>query len=150
TESYFSKFSRTYEQSGVRYRAPLAIAIVSVAFQELPQWLSSEIKLALYGPVIINLMVAAILVCGLLAASVRSSRVGVAVFTAIAVVEIVPDWNIAANHVYLAVWTIPVALLFREWWKSDLYSLYLRTTLGIVMIAAFSQKILAGTYLDGS
>jgi hypothetical protein len=36
---YFSKLSKLYEQSGVRYRAPLAIALLSVAFQEYPLWI---------------------------------------------------------------------------------------------------------------
>src|SRR5262245_34526203 len=150
TESYFSRLSRIYVQSGVRYRAPLSIAIISVAFQEYPQWIKPGLKLALYGPLIINLFIAGILLCGLLAASARTSRLAVAIYIVIATIAIVPDWSFLANHAYLALWTIPVAVLFREWWKSDLYSFYLRATLGIVMIVAFSQKILAGTYLDGS
>jgi hypothetical protein len=66
------------------------------------------------------------------------------------VVAILPDWIVIANHTYLALWTIPMAILFREWWKSDLYAFYLRMTIGIILLAAFAQKILAGTYLDGS
>jgi hypothetical protein len=147
---YFSRLSRAYDESGVRYRAPLAIALLSVAFQEYPNWIRSAVKLALYGRPILYLLGAGILLCALLAASARTSRLAVAFFIAIAVIAILPDWTFFANHSYLALWTIPIAVLFREWWKSDLYSFYLRATLGIVMIAAFSQKILAGTYLDGS
>jgi hypothetical protein len=147
---YFSKLSRVYDESGVRYRAALAVAILSVAFQEYPTWIKSAVKLALYGPPILYLLGAGILLCALLAASARTSRLAVAIFIAIAVFVMLPDWSGLANHSYLALWTIPVAVLFREWWKSDLYSFYLRATLGIVMIAAFSQKLVAGTYLDGS
>jgi hypothetical protein len=150
TESYFSKLSRIYDESGVRYRLPLAIALLSVAFQQYPSWIRSAVRLALYGRPMLYLLGAGILLCALLAASARTSRLAVAIFIAIAVIAILPDWNGLANHSYLALWTIPVAVLFREWWKSDLYSFYLRATLGIVMIAAFSQKIMAGTYLDGS
>jgi hypothetical protein len=147
---HFSRLSRAYDESGVRYRAPLAIALLSVAFQEHPTWIKSAVKLALYGPPIIHLLGAGIVLCALLAASARTSRLAVAIFIAIAVFVMLPDWSGLANHSYLALWTIPVAVLFREWWKSDLYSFYLRATLGIVMIAAFAQKVVAGTYLDGS
>ena len=148
--AYFSKLSRIYDESGVRDRAPLTVALLSVAFQEYPGWIRSGYKLAVYDRSILDLLGAAILLCGFLAASARTSRLAIAIFIATAVIAIVPDWTTLANHSWLALWTIPVAILFREWWKSDLYSFYLRATLGIVMIAAFSQKILAGTYLDGS
>ena len=148
TESYFSKLSGIYEESGIRDRAPLAMAIVSVAFQKYPGWITD--KVPVYDRLFLDLFGVGILLCGLLAAWARTSRLAVALFIAIAVIAIVPDWTSTANHTWLALWTIPVAVLFREWWKSDLYSFYLRATLGIIMIAAFSQKILAGTYLDGS
>ncbi len=148
--SYFSKLSRIYAESGIRYRAPLTIALFSVAFQEYPTWVLNSVKEAIYGRPLLSLLGAGILLCGLLAAFVRTSRLAVAIFIAIAVFVILPDWKSLPNHTYLALWTIPVAVLFSEWWKSDLYSFYLRATLGIVMIAAFFQKIMAGTYLDGS
>jgi len=148
-ESFFPRLWRAYDESGVRDRAPLAIAIVSVLFQQFPQWVQSADKVALYGPLPLELFAVGILVSAVLAASARTSRVAVAIFIAPAVFVILPGWTAIANHTWLALWTIPVAVLFREWWKSDLYSFYLRATLGIVMIAAFSQKILAGTYLNG-
>jgi len=80
----------------------------------------------------------------------RSSRLGVAVFTLGAALVVWPEWQMMANHAWLAVWTIPPAIIFSQWWRSDLYSLYLRVTLGIVMLAAFAQKIVAGTYVDGT
>src|SRR5262245_28363686 len=86
TGSYFSMLSRTYDESGVRYRAPLSFAIASVAFQQYPQWIGSTIKVALYGLANLNLLAAGILLCGLLAASARTSRVAVAIFIVIAVV----------------------------------------------------------------
>ena len=150
TDLYFSKLSRLYEESGVRYRAPLAIALLSVAFQEYPLWIGSSVKVFLYDRPILNLLGAGLLLSSLLVASALTSRLAIAIFTAIAVIAILPDWAQIANHTYLALWSIPVAFLFREWWKSDLYARYLRITLGIVMLAAFSQKILAGTYIDGS
>ncbi|WP_119275294.1 hypothetical protein [Taklimakanibacter deserti] len=149
SEKTESKLSRKYHESGVRDRAPLSVALLSVAIQELPSPMGSGIKLAFQESLIFVLMVGGILLCALLAASARTSRLAVALFTAIAVIAIMPDWTSNANHTWLALWTIPVAVLFREWWNSDLYSFYLRATLGIVMIAAFSQKVMAGTYLDG-
>src|SRR5262245_31018392 len=124
TESYFSRLSRIYVASGVRDRAPLTIALFSVAFQEYPLWIRSGPKLALYDRLFLDLSAAGIVLCALLAASARTSRLAVAIFIAIAVIVIVPSWLSIANHIYLALWTIPVAVLFREWWKSDLYSFY--------------------------
>jgi hypothetical protein len=150
TGIYFSRLSKTYEESGVRYRAALAVAILSVAFEEYPLWITSSVKVFLYNRPILDLLGAGLLLCSLLTIPALTSRWAIAFFIAIAMIGILPDWSGIANHVYLALWCIPVAVLFREWWKSDLYALYLRITLGIVMLAAFAQKILAGTYVDGS
>lgn len=60
------------------------------------------------------------------------------------------DWYSAANHTWLAVWTLAPVILFSRWWNETTYSLYLRLTLGLVLIIAGLQKIAAGTYLDGS
>lgn len=147
---YFSKLAKLYEESGVRYRAPLAVAILSVAFQEFPNWAASAIKIDIYGHVTIVLLGLGLVLCSVLAAFASTSRLAVAIFIAIAAIAILPDWQSIANHTYLALWCIPVAILFRESWTSDLYAFYLRMTVGIVMIAAFGQKILAGTFLDGS
>src|SRR5262245_53504589 len=118
SESYFSRLSRLYDESGVRDRVPLSIALFSVAFQEYPNWMRSDGKLALYGGLVLNLLAVGIVLCALLAASARTSRLALAIFIAIAVIAILPDWNFLANHTYLALWTIPIAVLFREWWNS--------------------------------
>jgi hypothetical protein len=150
SDHYFSRLSKLYEESGVRYRAPLAIAILSVAFQELPLWITQPVKIDVYGHTALVLLGLGLLVCSVLAAFASTCRLAVAIFIAIMLIAILPEWQIIANHTYLALWCIPVAVLFKESWTSDLYAFYLRMTLGIVMIAAFGQKILAGTYLDGS
>lgn len=150
TGVYFSRLSRIYEDSGVRYRAPLAVAILCVVFEGYPDWITSPIKIYIYNRTILDLLGAGLLVCSLLTLPALTSRLAIAFFIAIAMIAILPEWLSIANHTYLALWSIPVAVLFREWWKSDLYALYLRITLGAVMLAAFAQKILAGTYMDGS
>jgi hypothetical protein len=62
----------------------------------------------------------------------------------------VPGWHSAANHTWLAVWTLTPIILFRQWWKEVLFANYIRYTLGLVMVVAVFQKLIAGTYLDGS
>jgi hypothetical protein len=150
SESHLSKISRMYEESGARFRAPLSLALLSVAFQEYPSWLRSSVKVFMYDRLVLDLLGAGLVLAALLAVWARTSRLAIAIFIVIAAISILPDWMAIANHTYLALWSIPVAILFREWWRSDLYAFYLRLTIGIVMLAAFSQKILAGTYVDGS
>lgn len=65
-------------------------------------------------------------------------------------VHFTPYWYTAANHSWLAVWTLAPLILFTRWWDEVAYSTYLRYTLGMVMIAAGLQKVVAGTYFDGS
>ncbi len=148
--NYYLRFLFSYEASDVRYRIALAVAVLSVAFQEYPIWIRQAVKIDIYGRPLIDVLGLALVLSALLILPAATSRLAVALFAVVAVVAIVPDWTSIANHSYLAIWSIPVALLFRDWWKSDLYAYYLRLTLGLVMIAAFSQKILAGTYVDGS
>lgn len=94
----------------------------------------------------------AFLICfsAVLCLFMKSSRLGILLFAITAVYEHSQNWMVAANHRWLAIWTIPMAIVFNEWWRSEVYSLYLRITLGMVMLAAFAQKVLAGTYIDGS
>lgn len=80
----------------------------------------------------------------------KYSRIAVAVFSLFFVYDAFPTWVEQANHSWLAVWTIPIAMLFAKWWEQPLYADYIRVTLGIVMLAAAAQKLLAGTYLDGT
>lgn len=128
-------------------RLALAIAILSVAF-EIVMDLESNLLFKRYHLVAptIGLVLSCILV-----PFERTSRVGVGLFAVSIFVYVAAKWAAFYNHGYLAVWTIPVAFAFGEaWWKSELYRWYLRATLGIVMLAACAQKLLAGTYLDGS
>jgi hypothetical protein len=148
---HFSKLSRLYGESGARECAPMALAILSVPFQQYPSWLIPTTgKAAVYGEWLLHLSAAGLVLASVLALSARTSRLAVAIFIVIAAIVLLPDWRLLANHSYLALWTIPAAIIFKEWWRSDLYAFYLRVTLGIIMIAAFFQKILAGTYIDGS
>ncbi|MGF1552792.1 MAG: hypothetical protein ACFBWO_09855 [Paracoccaceae bacterium] len=81
----------------------------------------------------------------------RFSRPALALFGACLVVYAATKWAAYHNHGWLSVWTLPVAAAFgARWWESDLFRWYLRATLGVVMLAAAAQKLLAGTYLDGS
>ncbi len=128
-------------------RLALATAILSVAF-EIVMDLESNLRTERYYLVAptIGLVLSCILVL-----FERTGRVGVGLFAVSIFVYVAAKWAAFYNHGYLAVWTIPVAVAFGEaWWKSELYRWYLRATLGIVMLAACAQKLLAGTYLDGS
>ena len=107
---------------------------------------TSETLFREYSPVLFGLAV----LSAFLSVFASTSRFAILLFIAVAAIDLIPRWTYLANHTFLALWTIPFAVLFKEWWKSDLYSLYLRVTLGIVMFAAFAQKLLAGTYIDGS
>jgi hypothetical protein len=130
-------------------RAPLFIAILSVAFQQQSFWRSPEnaetffqgYYLVLFGLVVFS---------AVFSIFASTSRLAIALFIAIAVIDFAPRWTSLANHTFLALWTIPFAVLFKEWWRSELYSRYLRITIGIVMFAAVAQKLIAGTYIDGS
>lgn len=133
----------------MKSRAPLFLAILSVAFQQQGFWHSPEnveIFFYSYSLVLFGLVV----VSAFLSLFASTSRFAIALFIAIVVIDLVPRWTFLANHTFLALWTIPFAILFKEWWKSELYSRYLRVTLGLVMFAAVAQKLLAGTYIDGS
>lgn len=86
----------------------------------------------------------------ILTATSKFSRYGIALFSVGFGSIVLGVWPAMANHNWLALWCIPLAVVFARWWEEDLYSDYLRVTLAIVMLAAASQKILAGTYFDGS
>lgn len=59
-------------------------------------------------------------------------------------------WTQYPNHGWLTIWILVAAPLSRCWWEDTDYWSYTRITMGIVMLAACTQKLLAGTYLDGS
>lgn len=128
-------------------RLSLAVAILSVAVEKVMDF-NSNLQTERYYLIAVTIGVIA---SSILVVFAKYSRVGVAVFTVSVLTYAVAKWAAYHNHGWLTVWTIPVALAFgREWWNSEVYRWYLRATLGIVMLAACAQKILAGTYLDGS
>ena len=144
------RFYEDYVVEDLKYRAPLSIAILSVAFQHFHYWnfpRDLETFFQGYSP-------GSIWSCRPFSVSYPYLRPQAVLqfycSLPIAAIDLFPRWTALANHTYLALWTIPFAVFFKEWWKSDLYSVYLRVTLGIVMFAAVAQKLLAGTYIDGS
>jgi hypothetical protein len=142
-------FDENLLREDLKYRVPLSVAILSVAFQQYFYWrYQGEFGLFFHGYTLV--LFGLVVVSAFLSLFASTSRFAVVLFIAIAAIDIVPRWTMLSNHAFLALWCIPVAVLFKEWWKSDLYSLYLRVTLGIVMLAAVAQKLLAGTYIDGS
>lgn len=151
----FSRVSRDAATDSISYRIPLAIAILSVAFEGWVEDLAKSWKSEGAGGIDADLLVDGLqsgpyFCAAALCLFSKTSRLGVALFILTAAFVMLPGWMTMANHSWLAMWTIPMAVIFRQWWRSDLYSLYLRVTLGVVMLAAFSQKILAGTYVDGT
>jgi len=58
------------------------------------------------------------------------------------------SWSIFPNHGWLALWVLPAYLLFKDPLADKDYRLFVRCSLGLVMIIAGIQKIIAGTYLD--
>lgn len=134
------------EDIGRYIRMALIAAMLSVCFERVQ---------AHYAPIADSWLSSIVLACAAtvaLAATTteKYSRVAIAVFSLIFVYDAFATWADQANHSWLAVWTIPIAILFAKWWDEPLYADYLRVTLGIVMLGAAAQKLLAGTYLDGS
>ena len=80
----------------------------------------------------------------------RYTRIAVALYTIIYIPYVYIAWPIMANHVWLFLWTIPIISLLDRWWENQDYSNYVRITFGVVMLAAAAQKLIAGTYLDGT
>ena len=125
----------------------MAVAIGSIVFEKLP---GIEV---VYATERYHLVAATgvFAVAAILALFKKTSWIGLLLFTVAMVVYVSSRWPAYHNHGWLTVWTIPVAVLFGlRWWESELYRWYLRATLGIVMLAAAAQKVLAGTYFDGS
>ena len=135
------------ERQAFYLRLRLSIAILSVVFEKLMD-LEGNLQFERYQ--LVAATIGIVLSC-ILVLFERTGRVGVGLFAVSIIVYVGAKWAAYHNHGWLTVWTIPVALAFgAAWWKSELYKSYLRATLGVVMIAACAQKLLAGTYLDGS
>lgn len=143
------RFYEDYDHGYLKYRASLSVALLSVVFQQHNQWLNTG-GLETFFPGYFLAIFGLVVLSALLSLFASTSRFAIILFITVAAIDMIPRWTSLANHSFLALWSIPLAVLFKEWWKSDLYSLYLRVTLGIVMLAAFAQKLLAGTYIDGS
>ena len=151
----FSRVSRDTATDSILYRVPLAVAMLSVAFEGWVEGVAeswkSEGTEAIDADLLMEGLDAGLIFCAAaLCLFPKSSRLGVALFILTAAFFRLPGWMGLANHTWLALWTVPMAVIFSQWWRSDLYARYLRVTLGVVMLAAFSQKLLAGTYADGS
>ncbi len=143
------RFYENLLRGDLKYRVPLFVAILSVAFQQYFYWrYQGDLGLFFHGYTLV--LFGLVVFSAFLSLFTSTSRFAVILFIAVAAIDIIPRWTMLSNHAFLALWSIPVAVFFKEWWKSDLYSLYLRVTLGIVMFAAVAQKLLAGTYIDGS
>ncbi|MEO1160439.1 MAG: hypothetical protein AAFW74_08260, partial [Pseudomonadota bacterium] len=134
------------EDVGKYIRLALMTAMLSVCFERIPEHFKPENFDWFFSIALAAGAVAA------LAATLteKYSRIAVAIFCVFFLYAVLDRWAAQANHAWLAVWSIPVAVLFTKWWQQPLYADYLRITLGVVMLGAAAQKILAGTYLDGS
>ncbi len=134
------------EDVGKYIRLALMTAMLSVFFEQLPD----GFKPAAFDWFFSSVLAIGVAIVMAAACTEKFSRIAIAVFCVFFLYDFFSAWAAQANHGWLAVWTIPVALLFAKWWEQPLYADYLRITLGVVMIGAAAQKILAGTYLDGS
>ena len=137
---------RAGEDIGKYVRLALMTAMLSVCFERIPDEFKPENFHWLFSTA---LAAGAVVALGATLTE-KYSRIAVAVFCVFFLYDVAGDWAAQANHGWLAVWTIPLAMLFAKWWEQPLYADYLRITLGIVMLGAAAQKLLAGTYLDGS
>lgn len=137
---------KTGEDIGKYIRLALMMAMLSVCFERIPDEFKPENFHWFFS---IALAAGAIVALGATLTE-KYSRIAVAVFCAFFLYDFAGAWAGKANHSWLAVWTIPIALLFSKWWEQALYADYLRITLGVVMLGAAAQKLLAGTYIDGS
>ena len=128
-------------------RLAMAVAILSVVFEKV---LDLEGNLRFERHQLAGATIGLAVAC-VLTLFERFSRIGVALFAVSILIYVAAKWAAYHNHGWLTVWTIPVAVAFgAAWWDSTLYRWYLRATLGVVMLAAAAQKVIAGTYFDGS
>lgn len=121
----------------------LWVAMVSIVFQQFDDFMMPHFTL--------NFLTIAGMGVAVVMYWIPTLRyLSVAAFMAALAVSFGKDWYAAANHTWLAVWTLVPVVLFARWWEEEWYLHYIRLTLGVVMIAAALQKIIAGTYFDGS
>ena len=123
------------------------MAILSVIFEAAFE-IFSHVRLEHHH--LIGATIAYLVACPLVLTR-RYGMIGLAIFSAALIVTVYDQWAAYYNHGWLTLWTIPPALAFgAAWTRSVDYRWYLRATLGVVMLAACAQKILAGTYFDGT
>ncbi|WP_337660192.1 hypothetical protein [Anderseniella sp. Alg231-50] len=134
------------EDVGKYIRLALMTAMLSVCFERIPGEFKPDNFHWFFSTAV--LLGAVVTLAGTL--SEKYSRIAVAAFCVVFLYDVAIAWSGQANHGWLAVWTIPIAIFFTKWWQQPLYADYLRITLGVVMLGAAAQKLLAGTYLDGS
>jgi hypothetical protein len=121
----------------------LFVVMVSVVFQQSDELILSTILV----PFVANLVMVFCLLAYWYRPLTRLATISfVLAFGALFSVE----WMNAANHTWLALWLLIPLLILPEWWRESLYLTYIRYTLALVMFAAAVQKVIAGTYLDGS
>ncbi|MEO0822409.1 MAG: hypothetical protein AAF074_18530 [Pseudomonadota bacterium] len=135
------------EQTALHMRIAMAMAIISVPILKLHDTYANW-DVGRYHLVAATLV---FVVSAVLALFERTSRAGLVLFAVAIVAYVLEKWSAYHNHGWLSFWTITVAFLFgTRWWEDETYRWYLRMTLGVVMLGACAQKIVAGTYLDGS
>jgi hypothetical protein len=127
-------------------RLALAVAVLSFFFEEMGDMLDYSEDGRWFLAASIALMPFTVL----LVLHEKYSRLGVILFTLLAIGPAYDRWYVFANHSWLALWTVCMAGFFSKWWEEESYSRYLSVTLGVVMLAAAGQKLVMGTYIDGS
>ena len=60
------------------------------------------------------------------------------------------NWQSVANHIWLLIWIFAGLIFLNSGGKTKLVRDYVRLTLGLVMFSAAIQKVVSGTYIDGS
>ncbi len=69
---------------------------------------------------------------------------------AVAIAEMGLTWPWSANHIFFALWILIPVLLRPTLLTGDSFSRYVAISMGIMMVAAGVQKLIAGHYLDGT
>ena len=138
---------RGEEDRAAWLRLAMALAILSVAIISLHDTMMNLHT----GRLHLVAATAGIAVAAALALGERTSQAGLVLFSVSIGVYVADKWALYHNHGWLAVWSLGPAMIFgARWWESADFRWYLRMTLGVVMLGAAAQKLIAGTYLDGS
>ncbi|MCY4006833.1 MAG: hypothetical protein OXE84_08445 [Rhodobacteraceae bacterium] len=69
---------------------------------------------------------------------------------ATAIAEMMLSWPWSANHIFFALWIMIPVLLRPTLLTGNSFSRYVSISMGIMMVAAGVQKLIAGHYLDGT